>query len=64
MYSSTSGDSYVGAAISAAIRFEESAVIYSSRADEAQDPEERIIYTWLENRGRQHSKMFVEIDRH
>ncbi len=40
-----SAASYESAAISAAIGFEESAVkLYSSRADEAQDPEEKKIF--------------------
>ena len=59
-----SAASYESAAISAAIGFEENAVkLYSSRADEAKDPEEKIIYTWLADWERQHSKMLVEIDK-
>ncbi len=59
-----SAASYESAAISAAIGFEESAVkLYSSRADEAKDPEEKIIYSWLANWERQHSKMLLEIDK-
>ena len=45
-------------------RFEESAVkLYSSRADEAKDPEEKKIYSWLANWERQHSKILLEIDK-
>ncbi len=59
-----SAASYESAAISAAIGFEESAVkLYSSRADEAEDPEEKKIYSWLANWEQQHSKMLVEIDK-
>ncbi|MBT8351638.1 MAG: ferritin family protein [Deltaproteobacteria bacterium] len=59
-----SAASYESAAISAAIGFEENAVkLYSSRADETEDPEEKKIYTWLANWERQHSKMLVEIDK-
>lgn len=59
-----SAASYESAAISAAIGFEESAVkLYSSRADEAEDPEEKKIYSWLANWERQHSKILLEIDK-
>jgi rubrerythrin len=59
-----SAASFESAAISAAIGFEESAVkLYSSRADEAKDPEEKHIYSWLANWERQHSKMLIEIDK-
>ena len=56
--------SYESAAISAAIGFEESAVkLYSARASESEDPEEKKVYTWLANWERQHSKMLSDIDK-
>ena len=59
-----SAASYESAAISAAITFEENAVkLYSARASEAKDPEEKKIYTWLATWERQHSKMLIEIDK-
>jgi len=55
---------FESAAISAAIGFEESALnLYSSRASEAEDLEEKMIYNWLADWERQHLNLLVEIDK-
>ncbi|MDD3148032.1 MAG: ferritin family protein, partial [Candidatus Riflebacteria bacterium] len=58
------GADYESAAISAAISMEERAVkIYSERAESAEDPEEKKLYTWLARWERAHLHRLLEIDR-
>lgn len=56
--------SFESAAISAAMGMEERAIkLYSQRADEATDPEEKSLYQWLAEWESQHLEMLAKIDR-
>jgi rubrerythrin len=55
---------YEAAAISAAMSMEENAIkLYSNRAAQAQDPNEKALYEWLSKWEAQHLKFLAEIDR-
>ncbi len=56
--------SYEAAAISAAMSMEENAIkLYSSRADEADDPNEKALYQWLADWEKQHLQLLSQIDK-
>jgi len=55
---------FESAAISAAMGMEERAIkLYSQRADEANDPEEKALYRWLAEWEGQHLALLAKIDR-
>ena len=55
---------YEAAAISAAMSMEEKAIqLYSERAAEAEDSNEKVFYEWLVKWERQHLKFLSDIDR-
>ena len=55
---------FESAAISAAMGMEERAIkLYSQRADEATDPEEKALYRWLAEWEGQHLALLAKIDR-
>ena len=55
---------FESAAISAAMGMEERAIkLYSGRAEEADDPEEKALYKWLAEWERQHLNFLAEIDK-
>ncbi len=55
---------YEAAAISAAMSMEESAIkLYSERAEDAVDPNEKALYGWLAKWEMQHLKFLSEIDK-
>jgi rubrerythrin len=55
---------YEAAAISAAMSMEKNAIkLYSERAAEAQDPNEKALYDWLTRWEAQHLKFLAEIDK-
>ncbi|MBF0301745.1 MAG: ferritin family protein [Desulfamplus sp.] len=55
---------FEAAAISASIALEQNSIdVYSRRAEEAIDTEEKKLYTWLATWERHHLKMLMEIDR-
>lgn len=59
-----SAASFEAAAISASIALEQNSIdVYSRQAEEASDPEEKKLYTWLAAWERHHLKMLMEIDR-
>jgi rubrerythrin len=59
-----SGAGYEAAAISAAMSMENNAIkLYSQRAAEAQDPNEKALYDWLSRWEAQHLKFLAEIDK-
>ncbi len=58
------GAGFESAAISAAMGMEERAInLYSQRADEASDPEEKALYKWLAEWETQHLEFLADIDR-
>ena len=58
-----SAASYEAAAISAAIDMENKAIaVYSDRAKQATDPEEKQFYQWLANWEKGHHKILFELD--
>ena len=55
---------FEAAAISAAMSMEENAIkLYSNRAAEAQDPNEKALYDWLAKWETQHLQFLAEIDK-
>jgi rubrerythrin len=55
---------YEAAAISAAIAMEKNAIqLYSDRASDAEDPNEKALYKWLADWERQHLNFLAEIDK-
>ena len=55
---------FESAAISAAMGMEERAIkLYSQRADEASDPEEKALYKWLAEWEIQHLELLAKIDK-
>ena len=55
---------YEAAAISAAIAMEKNAIrLYSDRASDAADPNEKALYKWLAEWERQHLNFLAEIDK-
>ncbi len=55
---------FEAAAISAAMGMEERAIkLYSQRADEASDPEEKALYKWLAEWEIQHLELLAKIDK-
>ena len=59
-----SAASYEAAALSAAIDFEKRAVdLYGKRAEEASDPEERKLFTWLTSWEQGHLDQLVTLDK-
>ena len=55
---------FEAAAISAAMSMEENAIkLYSDRAAEAQDPNEKALYDWLAKWEAQHLKFLADIDK-
>jgi len=59
-----SAASFESAAISAAMGMEERAIkLYSQRADEAADPEEKALYRWLAEWETQHLELLAKIDK-
>ena len=55
---------YEAAAISAAMSMEENAIkLYSKRAEEAEDPNEKALYDWLAKWEMQHLRFLSEIDK-
>ncbi|CAB1085011.1 hypothetical protein D1AOALGA4SA_12508 [Olavius algarvensis Delta 1 endosymbiont] len=55
---------YEAAAISAAMSMEENAIkLYSSRGEEAHDPNEKALYRWLADWERQHLHFLSQIDK-
>lgn len=55
---------FESAAISAAMGMEERAIkLYSKRADEATDPEEKALYRWLAEWETQHLELLAKIDK-
>ena len=58
------GAGFESAAISAAMGMEERAInLYSQRADEASDPEEKKLYKWLAEWETQHLEFLADIDK-
>ena len=54
---------YEAAAISAAMSMEENAIkLYSERAEQATDPNEKAMYEWLAKWERQHLKFLTDVD--
>ncbi|MDD2412592.1 MAG: ferritin family protein [Bacteroidales bacterium] len=59
-----SAASYEAAAINAAIDMENKAIeVYSQRAEEATDPNEKELYTWLANFERDHHKILHRLNK-
>ncbi len=59
-----SGAGFEAAAISAAIDMENKSVeVYSQRAKEAADPNEKALYDWLANWEKGHHKVLLELNR-
>lgn len=59
-----SGSGFESAAISAAVSMEKRAVdLYSSRAEKAEDPEEKKLYQWLSQWEQTHLDMLINIDK-
>ena len=59
-----SAASFESAAVSAAMAMEERAIkLYSERAGEAEDPEEKALYQWLAEWETEHLEMLAKIDR-
>jgi rubrerythrin len=55
---------YEAAAVSAAMAMEENAIkLYSNRAAEADDPNEKALYQWLADWEKQHLRFLSEIDK-
>jgi rubrerythrin len=64
MKNEISAADYEAAAISAAMSMEESAIrLYSERAENAEDPNEKALYDWLAKWEMQHLGFLSEIDR-
>lgn len=58
------GAEFEAAAISAAMAMEKNAItLYSQRADEAQDENEKALYSWLANWEKSHLEFLAAIDR-
>ncbi len=61
---SISAASYEAAAINAAIDMENKAIeVYSKRAEESNDPNEKELYTWLANFERDHHKLLHDLNK-
>lgn len=59
-----SGAGFEAAAISAAIDMENKSVeVYSARANEAEDPNEKELYAWLADWERGHHKLLIELNQ-
>lgn len=64
MKNEISAADYEAAAISAAMSMEENAIkLYSDRAENAEDPNEKALYDWLAKWEMQHLRFLSEIDR-
>ena len=64
MKNEISAADYEAAAISAAMSMEENAIkLYSERAENAEDPNEKALYDWLAKWEMQHLRFLSEIDR-
>ena len=64
MKNEISAADYEAAAISAAMSMEENAIkLYSGRAENAEDPNEKALYDWLAKWEMQHLRFLSEIDR-
>ncbi len=64
MKNEISAADYEAAAISAAMSMEENAIkLYSERAENAEDPNEKALYGWLAKWEMQHLRFLSEIDR-
>lgn len=62
--SEISGAGFEAAAISAAIDMENKSIeVYSARAKEASDPNEKELYEWLANWEKGHHKLLIELNR-